>query len=76
MTKCPLTRGVRLREVSVSGGSTVASSFTIMGSSSKPSTLAISSLQMLNDVGDNGLSFQIFFCAPILVVDNIFVVDN
>ena len=23
MTKCPLTRGVRLREVSVSGGSTV-----------------------------------------------------
>ena len=27
MAKCPLTRGVRLREVSVSGGSTVFSIF-------------------------------------------------
>ena len=28
MTKCPLTRGVRLREVSVSGGSTVLTTIT------------------------------------------------
>ena len=31
MAKCPLTRGVRLREVSVSGGSTVLSIFFLFG---------------------------------------------
>ena len=30
MTKCPLSRGVRLREVSVSGGSTVYQNWAIV----------------------------------------------